>query len=204
MLSGFLSEHSVELVIAPRFASMLDIHFPTVTPIFYWASREGNSISRKSIKAPARIIALYPRRPKVTRLFSEAIYVKFNEELFYWTKEFAQIGIPVFAGLPLTNTIENFHYYTECLWFHLQKAGHEETIQIDLHNVNLVESSNVSLIAPSQIIQTIKHQAQLLNWGQFCETIKEVRRRADYIFNRNPFSKAGYKPIYFVLIERAE
>ncbi|HEU4471154.1 MAG TPA: hypothetical protein VFR58_08730 [Flavisolibacter sp.] len=180
---------------------MLHAKFTTVIPIFYWASREGNSLVKKSFKQPVRIVALYPRRPKVTGTTSDSIYVKFNEELFYWNEEFALEGIPVFAGMPLANSLENFHYHTKCLWFKIHRLGHEETILIDLHNENSVRSTNISSILEDEIIQTIWHETKILDWSYFCRLIKEIKRKADYKFNRSRFNNISYKPAYFILME---
>src|SRR5689334_19704016 len=117
MPSSFLSEHSIELILAPKFARILSTRFPGVIPLYFWGSREGGRIGRNSITDLVRVIALYPRRPKVSEPFQQVIEVKFNAHLFNRTWEFNQLGIPVFAGLPLVNCLNHFNFSTNCLWF---------------------------------------------------------------------------------------
>jgi hypothetical protein len=57
------------------------------------------------------------------------------------------------------------------------------------------------MVNNDQIAQIIFETTGLLRLDEFCQLIKETKRESHYRFSRNPFSNAGYKPIYFLLRE---
>lgn len=61
-----INERTVKYLVVPAFKQELSKHFSKVIPFHYWISREGGSLNKEFlIDKQLRIIALYPRRPKV-------------------------------------------------------------------------------------------------------------------------------------------
>lgn len=120
---GFLSEHSVEFVLVPRLISILSKTYSNIVPFYFWAAREGNSISQSCDTGEyLRLIAVYPRRPKVSHPHDSEILIKFNAVLFEKAREYEQFGIPVFAGVPRVSSIMDFRLNTPCTWFEILGA----------------------------------------------------------------------------------
>lgn len=145
-----------------------------------------------------RILALYPRRPKIAQLGDSDIQMKLNELLellFDRCKYFLSLGIPVVAGVPLCSSLEDFHTNTPCMWFEVPSTGFECIIKIDL-KTNQASDQTFKLDSDG-IVQLIEHKGKFLSWTRFREIIKEIgqdnRWRGNY-WNR--MSGDLYKPVY--------
>lgn len=81
--SSFISEHTAEYIILPPLINAIEKKYSSVLPLFYWSSREGGSHGRDSLRFNNyKVIAVYPRRPKVLKVNSETICLTFNDILF--------------------------------------------------------------------------------------------------------------------------
>jgi hypothetical protein len=198
MPTSFISEHSAELILVPQLIKDLSSQYPKITPIYFWSSREGGIMSRSSFQNKRiKILVLYPRRPKVSSPGSQKIEVNINELLLERAKFFSTNHIPVIAGVPLIDKLEDLHSGANCMWLGLDILGSEEILGIDLTNKN-VDSVYTKPITVSTILQLID-ETIILTWEAGIEKIKEIGKSAhDYrFFNR--MSGDLYKPIYFLI-----
>jgi hypothetical protein len=197
MQTSFISEHTAELILVPELIHNLATKFSKITPLYYWASREGGRMSQMSFQGKLiKILALYPRRPKTTFPGSSVIQVKFNNLLFDRAKYFRANGIPVIAGVPLASKLEDIFVGVDCLWFDLDNAETEEIIEIDIATKSIL-SINVRIASLENIGRMID-AAAVFTWVDAIEKIKQIVK----INVENSFSRMLgdlYKPIYMLV-----
>lgn len=199
MASSFVSEHSVEFVLVPQFAEILSVGYETVVPIYFWHSREGGNISKDCFRNRAvRIVVLYPRRPKVANAYQLEIEVKFNEVLFEQSRQLKEKGIPVFAGVPLASSLDNFTVTTNCAWFKINPSGYEEIIQLPCDVPTQILSQNIRQVSEVEILSIINEDSSQLSWPKAIEFLRELRNRSSYVRFWS-FMGDTYKPTYFLL-----
>lgn len=199
MASSFVSEHSVEFVLVPQFAEILSVDYETVVPIYFWHSREGGNISKDCFtNRKVRIVALYARRPKIANAYQLEIDVKFNEVLFERSRQLKEKGIPVFAGVPLASSLDNFTLATKCAWFKINSNGVEQIIQLSCDYPTQILSQNIRLVSGTDILSIINEDSSQLSWPKAIEFLRELRNRSSYVRFWS-FMGDTYKPIYFLL-----
>lgn len=80
--TSYLSEHTIEFYLVPRFRQVLAAHVKSTVALYFWASREGSTATRSVCSAErVRLAAVYPRRPKLTADRKTTV-MKVNAELF--------------------------------------------------------------------------------------------------------------------------
>ena len=199
-MKSFMSEHTVELQLVPRFQAVLGPEFSKAIPFFFWSTREGNSESKsKNVNQSLRLCALFPRRPKLGG--GSGILMKVNEEVFAMAFALRRVGIPSFAGIPLVSSIFDFTGEFNCQWFLLTPtdAVHFDLeVECDTHKV----VSNEHLTGPcpdKDICEIVRSSASVMSWPQAIEAVRSVRNINRQSFGyRFPFGPT-YKPIYFAL-----
>ena len=94
--------------------------------------------------------------------FQSSIEIKFNQRLFSTAKYLQEKGIPVLAGAPLSNALDNFHSSINCCcWFKLPFSGSEEIIHINI-NDELVNMPNAVIkINDADILKCINEECEL-------------------------------------------
>jgi hypothetical protein len=201
MYTSFISEHTAELILVPKLLNVLTKKYRHITPLYYWASREGGAMSNASFHNKSiKVIAMYPRRPKVKFPGAGIIQIKFNQLLFDRSSYLTSHGIPVLAGIPLADSLESIHSGTACNWFYLNPDGVEEIGILHLQNSNHFSSDNVRIINEEEIFELIESKAVVCTWPDTLLKIKEMRRIQTESFRRwSGISGDLYKPIYFVL-----
>jgi hypothetical protein len=199
VLSSFISEHSVEFVLVPQFAEILSKEYPSIIPIYFWSSREGGKISRNCFAQNLlRIVALFPRRPKILLQRSSTIFVKFNDILFKRARKLEEMGIPVFAGVPLIASLDELSLNNKCSWFKINPNGQEEIIDLSSENPTLILTNSIKEISPSDVAEYVKSTSKLLLWSDCVAFFKSLRSHSDSV-GYWPYLGDIYKPIYFLL-----
>lgn len=198
---SFISEHTAEFCLVPRFQSILKAKFSNTVPFFFWSTREGNSNSRNNrTRRPARLCALFPRRPKLGE--NCALVMKVNKEVFRMAVELQQAGIPPFAGIPLVHSLFELAEDCDCLWFYLGATGQcEKDIEIDCEgSVGL--PGDGTLRGPcraKEVCHIVETQSQARHWQDAIEILRYVRSRTGAASSyRLPFGLV-YKPVYFLV-----
>ena len=123
-LTSFMSEHTAEYVLVPNIVRQLSAHFCDIIPMYFWSTREGNRTADEFMSArPARILTVFPRRPKVSETVEERITMKVNQELIGYTRVSLSVMIPVFAGVPLVSSLLALRIESPCSWRFWKNAG---------------------------------------------------------------------------------
>ena len=206
---GFLSEHSVEFVLVPQLISILSKTYSNIVPFYFWAAHEGNSVSHSCDTGEyIRLIAVYPRRPKVSHPHDSEILIKFNAALFEKAREYEQSGIPVFAGVPRVSSIMDFRLNTPCSWFEILGAEGptdiEGTISLESEERWAIPNNDVirGPLSKEQLVNSVKSRSALMRWDEAIRHIREVRKTKNYThFFTDLFGGrfGGYKPFYLML-----
>lgn len=200
MPSSFINEHTAEFILVPMFSKILEQNYRPVIPIYYWASREGGILARKCLQdVDCLIVAFYARRPKVHYIQQEHIEVKFNESLFSHARLLEQIGVKVFAGVPLISDLKHLHSEPPCAFFNINPHGNECILHINKFDVSTTfESDSILKVDPLKILSIIAERPTYQHWDKFIEADKKGR------FNPYNSTLKGiygqlYKPVYFLL-----
>lgn len=199
MSSSFISERSAEYILIPKFHDILSIISNKLTPIYFWTTREGASLSKESFKnKPVYIIAFYARRPKMRSVDSETIEVKFNGELFERSKYLFENGIPTFSGVPLISKLDELRLGANCKWFSILPTGisFDEYLLFDKFGTVIDGfATSIQEVNKTEIIKFIEHNATILTWADAIKILRNNKTKQ----NTKWFFGGGYKPVYFIV-----
>jgi hypothetical protein len=194
---SFMSEHTAEFYLVPRFITVLNTRFSSVLPFFFWSTREGNATSRRAfLPDPVRVCALFPRRPKLGDTGN--VLMKVNLELFDLASGLSEAGIPVFAGIPLVSSLVELAQAFECNWYCLT-ASENPCADLEVECDGGVEIRNGTLRGPlrqNEVVEIVEARSQPTTWQDMLQTLRSVRNREVLGRYHFPFGPV-YKPVYF-------
>lgn len=210
MATSFLSEHTIEYCLVPKLNTELEKYWK-VTPIYFWSTREGSNLSQKCDHGEQiNILAMYARRPKLSRIGDKKIQVKLNASIQERAFSLKKIGIPTICGIPLVSSIFEFKLSCSCIWLSIAPEGCVKYKDIIIEYINdtcittnVYNNESLYEITTADIIKIIMRSASMT----LCEAISEIkgiRRTYNSIsFSRNPWFQTNYKPVYFLLRRKA-
>jgi hypothetical protein len=119
-MTSFFSERTAEYSILPVVMSYLKTRFGAAVPMYYWASREGNTVAREVHDGRhVRTLALFARRPKsVTK---RTISGKLNAELFEFADRAELHGVRTVGGFPVVRDLFELGEDFRTFWFPLAR-----------------------------------------------------------------------------------
>ena len=204
---SFISEHTAEYVLVPTLARILSAAFSRVVPVYFWLTREGNTIAQRCMSGQSvRLIAVYPRRPKIEDPGQNHILVKVNAQLFEFARRAAPLGIPVFAGVPLASSLTDLALDLHSGWLRLTPQGTDDRdieFGLTLEGTKLGKEPRCAdlegPLQPAQLVQSVLTGTQPAPWEQAVENLRELRSSVRSL-GLYPFF-GGYKPFYFLLID---
>ena len=195
-MSSFISEHTAEFVLVPKLLYLLNESFAQVIPIYFWATREGNSFSVSEIgDKRVKILSLYPRRPKIYG-YEKNLFLKVNYYLVHRNKYLQENGICNFFGVPIAKSLLELGLNTKCNWFYLEKNA--ECFDQEFPIINTIPTNRKGLIGPlkkQNILNYIESISQEMEYSDFVKIIRNREMRGNF----NPFFSNQYKTVYFVL-----
>ena len=201
MAQSFMSEHSVEYYIVPEFTRILSTRFATVLPLFYWATREGNSTSRTRNVPRDRltVCALFPRRPKFVT--ESVLAMKVNAEVIDSARQLNSVGVPTFLGIPLVQSIWELGGEFKRRWFHLAAGeGASREFEIEIHSDRETHCDIARSIEPDEVVRIFESNAIPMFWVDAVAELARLKR--DNSWNRFFFGPL-YKPVYFLVARSA-
>lgn len=214
---SFFSEHTAEYLIIPRLVGILRQTFHTVIPLYFWATREGNRMSvRSGPERLVRLMAVYPRRPKIECPRADALSVRFNPELFQATCVAQQRGVPVIAGLPIANSIEKLTSDCPVAWFRLIPPEEEDCdveLRIETGKPLSTSVSHQKALEGPLDDEGIRHLSlsacRQMSWIEAVEAMKEIRKRWQANHLRRGHVTSYYyfgtcRPSYMILLGKRE
>lgn len=173
---SFFSEHTAEYILMPQFAKMLGQHYENIVPMYFWTSREGGVFSRESMSGKLiKVVALYPRRPKIFSIDGDEIHVTFNEILFARAKEYIELGIGVFAGVPLVSNLSSLNFGVRCSWFNLRPWGCEQIALISLKGSIAKLNKGLDVVDALNLKSIIDRDCIEMDWCTAVNIIKTIK-----------------------------
>jgi hypothetical protein len=201
MPSSFINERSAEMILVPNIINTLAAHHFRVTPIFYWATREGGNMSKECfVDTPVKLLALYARRPKVIYPGMNRIFVRLNDLLFARAEIFRSKGIFAFAGVPLANNLDSLLLSAPCIYFSLENVCNEDLIEIGLDEEKKPVAVFRNQVGTDEIVSRIE-KLPLMDWRQALKLIDETRRSDYRGFHHHGLYGDLYKPVYLIVRE---
>lgn len=198
--TSFVNEHSAEYVLVPAFVRILAAQYPAVIPVFFWRTREGGRLARAGMgNAVVKVVTVYARRPKLSDPGDAQIVMRVNPELLEAASLAANLGSPVFAGVPLATSICEFTLETRCAWFVLRRGASSdlgEDVVIDVadpgigHLGGLVEGP----IDDATIREIVRVEAEPMPWRDAVDVIATIRRVGG---GDRPFG--SYRPFQLII-----
>jgi len=200
-MTSFMSEHTVEFYLVPRFRTLLNNRYSRVLPFFYWKTREGGILSRgDDFPSLVTVCAMFPRRPKV---YGGRTEMTVNEEVYLMSEHLRQAKIPTFLGVPCVSSLSELAADFECLWFlpNLREASYTHHEILPRNGTS--ESS--ALFGPFEdekaIHEYIADNATPQMWSSLLDQLFDVHSkisRESLIATRFRFGPP-YKPVYFLM-----
>jgi hypothetical protein len=203
--TSFISEHTAEYPLMHSLVGILSRQFSTIIPIYFWATREGSRIAAEGIgRQPVCVVTAYPRRPKIVNPEDSILLMKINAELLHAGSAGLDVGIPVFAGVPLASGLLQFSIDTPCSWFHQEGSSAEDH---DLHilvsltgETHEPSSSRPGVIGPlttEGLLRVVQSAARKMSWDVAVESIRRIRSSGE--IGTRGFFFSGYRPFYLVM-----
>jgi hypothetical protein len=146
-----------------------------------------------------RLCAVFPRRPKFDLRQRHCLFSKFNAELFDYARKSRQIGVQMLAALPIIQSLSDLLHAPGVAWFELDEGTADVIVQLNAAG-ELGESSvdGVRRLDPSEIVVRILQGSWRVSWQEATWAMRELRK---CVANSNFYLAAGYKPVYFFLME---
>lgn len=206
---SFMSEHTAEYALVGDLMNRLNPTFPHVVPMYFWASREGDTMAREAFNGKeVRLVAVFPRRPKVFSPHDDHVLVKFNSSVLLHAHIARACGIAVLAGVPLVSDLSEFRIDSKCAWFivHGAKTGDTDLEMLLTKCGEIAEHTGrlgtVSGPAHTEdILRDLKETCEAGVWDSWLRLIREIRKTVCPERGRFLWSFPACKPFYLAILE---
>lgn len=207
---SYISEHTIEYIITAKLCELLKQRFSKTIPIYFWATREGNSLSAKiHNEQKLKVLAVFPRRPKLERKDFDFMYGKINASIIEFSEVSKSLGIPTIFYFPvifsLVDIASNFPFFSMELLSYEQRDIHfsvnNKTSEIhfksnDKMRINLLSDEDMMGIASNS--KEISWNEALMKMNK----LRHVNQRSKYGYGGFGFAwMSQYKPIYFLMFK---
>ncbi|MFN3149854.1 hypothetical protein [Bremerella sp.] len=205
---SFFCERTAEFVLSYQIASILQEVADRVLPIHFWLNREGRRETSDDFPGESiRVVGVYARRPKVSRIGDARLRVKFNEQLFEAASSHGRVGIPMLSGVPVVPRLGELGINSHSCWFEVKPDCQVRDREIWIEKPGNVISTedfpgDGAIVGPlnsTDILETVTRHAEAGTWQDAQQRIREAKNSLDEI-NRFPGRLFGYKPFYCLLI----
>ena len=201
-MTSFFSERTAEYSILPVLTSFLQHRFGAAVSMYYWASREGNTVAREVHNGRSvRMLAMFARRPKsVTRL---TVSGKLNAELFEFAERAEPHGVPTIAGFPVVRDVFELGGNFRTLWFPLRGGRAQDVI----FNVDLTGAEPTPTSQSGRPVQTLElddigdavSAARVLSWEAAMAAISDARVTPRTMGGGKFWGGSPYNPAYVLV-----
>lgn len=195
MTTSFICEHTAEFTLTRQLERAFSAQGYLAVPFYYWAQREGGTMSSQVNREMFRLFGVFARRPKLTPNSPNAITVKLNQDVIdagHFGKHF---GLPLFAGLPIARSLVELSDCC-CLWKVLDDSVSHESE----HTFKVVEDRVERVgewINTNDLVSRCTN-LRLISWGRARELIDQLRLQQP---KRHWLFGITYKPFYVALFD---
>ncbi|MEM0672145.1 hypothetical protein AAHA48_03005 [Dickeya oryzae] len=209
-MPSFFSERTAEYSLIPEVMKVLGERFPFVAPIYFWKSREGNSISRvQNIHKRVRIMAMFARRPKIEKL-ENYVSGRINSSVLNYARHAKEYGVATIAGFIAVDSFFDISSKNRFVWFDLCNVA-ESTSDYDflckLNPCEVVRGAGdfreVRVINIEILTAIINKDCQSMEWDSGMEIIYKLNQLTSPS-NNSFFGRlwgGGYKPVLFLVFD---
>lgn len=184
MATSYVNERSVELTLVPYLKNELEKYFEYVVPVVPWLNRETSKLSRDAHSQDHfKVLALFPRRPKLTVDSNELIFVTINHDLLVFKQFAEEYMVPVIAGCPVASNFWELSICREYVWLNIT----EEKVN---NYLNLIREE----LSISEIVELV-NSSELFNIDSFSEFLNVAK----YAMPRRFLFGPQYRPVYFLI-----
>jgi hypothetical protein len=199
-MTSFISEHTAEYFLIPQLCDILSKTYNNIVPLYFWQSREGDNLSKEIHRNyNLKLLAFFPRRPKLEYSSSDKIICSINDSLFEFSNQAIKHGIITIAGVPLISSILEFGMH-KSIWFQISTICQPYiSLSIDKTN-NLVIGHNKDCIKilDEKSFSNIYDNANSFDWETAIKIMKDLRNTSRIGLNRF-FYGDHYKPTYILM-----
>lgn len=196
--TSFLSEHSCEYLIVHQVLEQLEPHFGNVIPLFYWSSREGGIMARQSMTSSHfRLFVVYPRRPKVSAVGDQEIWVNFNQLLFERAQLLLGFGVPSLAAVPLISDLKYFNRNALCYFWRIDPDGMQVEVRVSLTGISDA-AQGLGVMAAGELAELVINECKALNGDKVLRVMGEMRLGFGTLWG---MMHDQYKPVYFLITD---
>lgn len=151
----------------------------------------------------ARVIAIYPRRPKVLHTGDDHIAVKFNDSLFRAASIGEELRLPVMAGVPLASSLVKLALDARRMWFRLYPSGVGDAfVMVDLsEGIRHTEGSiRISVVPEDALLKLVLAETEPQPWEDIVRKLSIFKRLTR---GPTPWFGSGYAPFFVAVVDRA-
>lgn len=192
MATSYITERSAELTLVPYLKMELEKYFEYVVPLVPWLNRETSKLSKDvHSQDHFKILALFPRRPKLPKNGNEQIFVTINHDLFVFKQFAEEYMVPVIAGCPVASNFWELSVCRRNVWLSIteEKTNNYLNLIGDDFGKKLVEDLSIL-----EIVELV-NRSKLFNMDRFSDFLNEAK----YAMPRRFLFGAKYKPVYFLI-----
>jgi hypothetical protein len=201
-MTSFFSERTAEYSILPVVMSYLKRRFGAAVPMYYWASREGNTVARDAHDGRhVRMLALFARRPKsVTK---RTMSGKLNAELFEFADRAELHGVPTVAGFPVVRDLFELGEDFRIFWFPLGRSQARDVF----FEVDVTRPDPAPISQSGRPIRTLElddlgdavSSARVLTWKAAVAAISDARVTPRRTGGGAFWGGSLYNPVYVLV-----
>ncbi len=216
--TGFISEQTAGYDLIPELINILEEDYSQVMPMYFWSTREGSLISKEACKClNFKIVACFPRRPKVNRIDQDHVITKINALLFAYDGKASTYGIPVLAGVPLVSSLSQLVSSRRSAWFRLHGQTEDRTdawCRLTIPDGKIIDNSDparvIGPLTSKEIRRYVRSQAIPMPWTEAIEYLKILRRLNNQLRTsffpvnnqwRTSFFPGTYQPFHLLLTD---
>lgn len=188
----------------PSLLSYLRQRFGAAVPMYFWATREGNSVAEERHASQRfRMLVVFARRPKV--FDSQHMLGKINRELFEFADRAHVHGLPTIAAFPAVSDLFELGRAFQTYWFPLAGLPHQDALfKVHLSRPDIgPEPLDGSHLPPWRLedLGDAVADATVLTWRDAMRAIRDVRR-ARVVPGVGFLGGGGsYMPVYILVPE---
>ncbi|KAI1694083.1 hypothetical protein Ddc_22364 [Ditylenchus destructor] len=179
-MTSFFSERTAEYSILPPLVERLSGRFGRAVPMFLWSNREGNRTSERLNKGTdVRVLAVFARRPKVTR-DPDVVSGRLNDELMEFAAAAGACGIPCVAASLRWDRCGKMCGDFRTHWFLVPNQG----VGDSTFTVNLAEpdaepqwegGTPIEVLSLGQVADLVEAQSRPRPWAVAMEAVENSR-----------------------------
>ncbi|EKO3802405.1 hypothetical protein NTE28_004937 [Vibrio harveyi] len=188
-MASFCSERTVEYMLVPRLVNILENHFDTVIPLFSYATREFTKLSKNlHSKDNFQVIALFPRRPKISDTGEAGI------SFFYGLDEFQIItesfGVPVVTGSINASNLWELSKHENFVWFNMSQFVEEAYIT----PISSIHRNTPEAVYSENALVELAKNSRSVTFNELVDIAKQGRMKLGH-HRYGP----RYRPVYILL-----